>query len=161
MLRSRSRDRSWSRSQSTALSGVGVGVGVGQILPTPIPARRRGTRLVNKTWFCRTVMHGPGNIGRKEEKESGSEKIELKRHVIIEFGQTVHEIILGSLQSFCYCVNQLKNCHTEPIQRNQRYPRSAASAVGANGCWIAVSPVWIQSKGKSRKLSHNIALFRA
>ena len=35
----------------------------------------------------------------------------------------------------------------------------AASAVCANGCYIAVLPVWAQSKGKSRKCLHHIVIF--
>ena len=39
-------------------------------------------------------------------------------------------------------------------------PRPAASAVSTNGCCITLSPIWIQSKGKSGKWLRHIALFR-
>ena len=102
--------------------------------------------------FGRTVMRRPENIERREEMESGSGEIKFKRHLLIEFrlirGIRGYLVVIASL---CEYVHKFKDCHIEPIQKNQREPQPAAVVVSANGCCISASPVWIQSKMKSRK----------
>ena len=77
-LRSRSPDRSWSRPESTVLVGVGVGARVGKILP----ARSCSITPSRDGDFCGTVVHRLGNIESREEKDSGSVKIKLERHLV-------------------------------------------------------------------------------
>ena len=66
-------------------------------------------------------MHTPENIERREEKESGSVKVKLKGHSVIEFHLTSSsEIILESSRSLCDYDNMSKECHTDHIQKNRR-----------------------------------------
>ena len=85
-------------------------------------------------------MHRLENIERQEEKENDSVEINLKSHLVIEFGQkeTIGDNF-RTMRSLCYCINKFKDYHNDHIQRNQRWPRPAASTVSAEGCCMQLA----------------------
>ena len=66
---------------------------------------------------------------------------------------------MGSSRSLCDYGNKFNVCHIRAIQWKQPKPRPASFTFSANGFSITAAPVWIQSKGKSRKRQYHIALF--
>ena len=70
-------------------------------------------------------MHRPKNIQTQEEKESDSVERTVEASFTDEFRGIVIQIkgvgdILGLSRSLRDSVNKLEDCHTGPMQRNQR-----------------------------------------
>ena len=76
-LWSRIRGRSWSRWESTVLTGVWVEAGVGSFLLTATLARSREIHSSTDNDFGQTVILRSENIGRQQEKATGSMEIKL------------------------------------------------------------------------------------
>ena len=110
-------------------------------------------------------MHRPGNVGKPEERESGSVEIKLNRHLVIEFcliksiGDNFR--VIAIVVQLC---EQIQNCHIEPIQKKsdnhkRLHPQLVRTGAVLTYCRALVLPVWIQLRRKSRKWLHHIALF--
>ena len=146
-LRSRSRYWSWSRSESTVLPGVGFRVGVGKILPTPTLARCRRVPPVDRRRFRTNGYASSRKLWRTEKNGEWQYGDKLKRHLMIGF-----RLIKDIRDNFRVVAIAMQMCEQSQLLRYRTHSKEsaiiwpAASAVSANWCRIAISPVWMQSK---------------
>ena len=68
------------------MSGVGVEAGVGTFFRLRLQPGVAVYHPSKDNDFGRTVKHCLENTERQEEKENGSVKIKLERHLVVEFG---------------------------------------------------------------------------
>ena len=112
--------------------------------------------------FGRKVTHRAENIEKQEEKESGSER----QFVGLNCQFVIKGLIKGICNNFGEITIVVWLCqHIQKLlygahSKEPGIPRSDAFAVSFNECALTASPVWIQSKWKSRKWPYHIALFR-